>query len=66
LARAVIPSQSARRSLGRRLQTLNAQNRSRDAIAPALRRSLQLEFADDVVRLGKLLDRDLSGWTAPS
>ena len=65
VARMVVPSQSARRNMGGRLQSLNAGNRPRQPIDPVLRRSLQDEFRDEVATLGELLGRDLSGWTAP-
>ena len=66
LARWVVPDQGARRALGRRIQSANVDQRPRSAMAPELRRSLQAEFADDVARLGALLDRDLSAWTTPA
>ena len=39
---------------------LNADKRPRSPLSPELRRTLQAEVAEDVRRLGKLLDRDLS------
>lgn len=33
-------------------------------VPPALRETLRAAFRDDVVRLGRVLDRDLSGWLA--
>ncbi len=64
VAHMVVPSQHLRRSLGRRLQSMNTVERSRDPLPPDLRRSLQIELADDVERLGTLLGRDLSAWNA--
>ncbi|MBV8462593.1 MAG: hypothetical protein JO368_04820, partial [Acidimicrobiales bacterium] len=66
LARIFVPDQGARRALGRRLQSLNVDQRPRTPMSPELRRALQHEFADDVARLGELLGRDLSAWTTPA
>ena len=62
VARTVVRSQATRRALGLRALELNADRRPRPSLDPALRRALQAEMADDVRRLGALLDRDLSGW----
>ena len=34
----------------------------RKPLPPALREELRETFAEDIERLGKLLDRDLGGW----
>jgi hypothetical protein len=44
------------------LWRLNTRYGPRSAMTPELRRRLQGEFAPEVERLGKLLDRDLSYW----
>lgn len=63
--RTLVRSQAARRTLGLRAQQLNARRRERQPLQPALRRDLQTELAEDVRRLGRLIDRDLSSWIEP-
>ena len=42
----------------------NVSHRPRDPLPPELRRELARTFAEDVERLGRLIDRDLQGWLA--
>ncbi len=63
IVRLVVPNQHFRRRLGHQVQALNTAERPRPPMTEETRRSLQQDFAEDVARLGKLLDRDLSGWT---
>ena len=65
LTRALVRNQTTRRTFGLRAQQLNARRRQRHPLEPALRRELQVELADDVRRLGKLIGRDLSSWLRP-
>lgn len=44
---------------------LNRERVPRQAMDPGLRREIDEFFADDVADLGRLLERDLSAWTAP-
>ncbi len=45
------------------MRTLNSTPRRRPAMDSVLRRQLRAEFAPEVERLGRLLDRDLAHWT---
>jgi hypothetical protein len=47
-----------------RLLAMNARSARRPEMLPDVRRRLVRVFRDDVARLGELIDRDLSGWTA--
>ena len=64
--RALVRNQATRRTLGLRAQQLNARRQQRQPLQPALRRGLQVELAEDVRRLGQLIDRDLSSWIEPA
>ena len=66
VTRSLVRSQATRRTLGLRAQQLNARRRERQPLQPDLRRDLQAELAEDVRRLGRLLDRDLSSWIKPA
>jgi hypothetical protein len=50
------------RTLRKRLIQWNTVPRRPEPLPPALREELRAAFAEDVERLGKLLDRDLSAW----
>jgi len=63
LARAALPEPSRVR-LRRALYRLNTRSRPRDEMAPAVRERIIALVADDVADLGRLIDRDLSGWLA--
>jgi hypothetical protein len=60
-ARSLLP-ETARRWLRRSLNHANVVQRARRPMELSLRRQLQREFAPEVERLGKLLQRDLSHW----
>ena len=47
-----------------RLEKLNARRAARQRLDPEVRRRLKEEFAPGVVKLGRLLGRDLSDWSA--
>jgi hypothetical protein len=47
------------------VRQFNSRGAVRQPLAPGLRRQLQHEFADEVRTLGRLLERDLSGWSRP-
>lgn len=53
-----------RRRAYRHAMALNARTEARQPMDPQLRAALRAEFADEVRRLGELLGRDLSGWSA--
>ncbi|MBF6555251.1 MAG: sulfotransferase [Acidimicrobiales bacterium] len=65
LGRMAVHNQNVRRSLGGRLQSLNAGQQPRQPMDGDLRRSLENEFRAEVVTLGELLGRDLSSWSSP-
>jgi hypothetical protein len=65
LARALTTAER-RHKLFRTFQELNTEHGPRPLMSPTLRRELQQEFAPDVERLSKLLDRDLMHWCRPS
>ena len=46
-----------------RLHQLNSREAPRATMPPELRRQIQGEFAPEVERLGRMLDRDLSHWS---
>jgi len=48
------------------LRRMNLERRPRDPLPAELRASLTREFEEDIALLARLLDRDLSGWLAPS
>ena len=48
-----------------RLLSMNSRVERRAPMDPALRRRLTLELAPEVERLGRLIGRDLSAWSAP-
>lgn len=54
-----------RHKLFRTFQELNTEHGPRPLMSPTLRSELQQEFAPDVERLSKLLDRDLMHWCRP-
>ncbi len=66
LGRMLVHNQGARRTIGGRLQSLNAGTRPRPPIEPELRRSLEIEFRSEVSTLSELLGRDLSAWSSPA
>jgi hypothetical protein len=53
------------RPLRRRLKKANTSRAARPALAPELRQELSDYFREDVAELGRLLQRDLSGWLEP-
>jgi len=61
LTRPIIPA-GMRRKIRRTLFELNSVV-SREPLDPAVRARLRTEFAPEIERLGKLIDRDLSAWT---
>ena len=61
--RLLVPSGAARARLRRSLHGMNTAERPRPPLDPALRRSLEAEFAPEVRRLEAMLGRDLSAWT---
>jgi hypothetical protein len=63
IARVALPP-SMRRRAYRSAMTLNARIEARRPMDRELRAALRAEFADEVRRLGALLGRDLSGWSA--
>jgi hypothetical protein len=65
LGRMAVHNQNVRRSLGGRLQSLNAGRQPRQPMDADLRRSLESEFRSEVATLGQLLGRDLSSWSSP-
>lgn len=65
-ARSLLPQMARRwlrRSLTQSLTDVNVVHSTRPPMDLALRRQLQFEFASEVERLSKLLQRDLSHWT---
>jgi hypothetical protein len=50
------------RAVRTKLLQMNSETKSRPPMDPALRRQLLDEFAPEIERLGRLIDRDLSGW----
>jgi Sulfotransferase family len=65
LGRMAVRNQGVRRTIGARLQTLNAGRQPREPIDTDLRQSLQVEFRSEVAALSALLGRDVSGWCSP-
>ncbi|HZS33637.1 MAG TPA: sulfotransferase domain-containing protein [Methylomirabilota bacterium] len=61
LGRAAL-SRPARTRLLAALRRLNSRVAPRPPMPEALRRELQAEFRPDIVRLGRMLDRDLAHW----
>jgi hypothetical protein len=55
-----------RQALRRRLTLVNQRSTTRPPMDPLLRRRLQQRLADEVGRLGELVDRDLSHWLDPA
>jgi hypothetical protein len=53
-----------RKRVFRTVLNMNARPERRPPMDPQLRRSLRAEFAPEVERLGRLLGRDLSAWSA--
>jgi sulfotransferase family protein len=62
LGRAIL-SRPARVGLAARMRRLNSRQARPPSMPVALRRRLQDEFAPEVERLGRMLDRDLSHWS---
>lgn len=56
-------SRSARQRLAAYLSNFNEKLAPRPEMDPLLRKRLQSEYAQEVQELGRLIDRDLSGWT---
>jgi hypothetical protein len=63
VARAVMPAH-LRKRVFRTVLNMNARPERRPPMDPQLRRRLRAEFAPEVERLGRLLERDLSAWSA--
>jgi len=61
-----ITSRRFRSTLGNYLIRLNAAQETRPPIEPELRNRLQKEFAPEIHRLSRLLDRDLTAWCQAS
>jgi len=61
LSRLLIPTR-LRHLLVDGLKRLNSRKAGRKPLSDDLRRQLEYEFEDEVCRLGRLLDRDLSHW----
>lgn len=61
-----ITSRRFRSTLGGYLVRLNAAEEPRPPMEPELRNRLKKEFAPEIDRLSKLLDRDLTGWCRAS
>jgi hypothetical protein len=61
---AVVLPPAQRKRLFRRALALNSRTAPRAPIDPALRARLRAEFAPEVRRLGALIGRDLSAWSA--
>ena len=57
--RAILPSAAVRKTLKRRLLSLNGRHAERPPIDPELRRTLDEEFLPEIRELGRLLDVDL-------
>lgn len=63
LGRLLVPSQGARRRLGRRIEAANQKVVARPELDPSVRARLSQVFEPEVTRLSTLLDRDLrSQW----
>jgi hypothetical protein len=62
-ARRALP-RTTRKRIYRGVQRLNARRQARSAMDPELRAQLTAEFAPEVERLERLLERDLSAWKA--
>ena len=62
LAQVLIP-RASRHAMYRKVVDWNSKEMSRTPMAPQLRARLMSEFAPDIERLGKLLQRDLSVWS---
>jgi hypothetical protein len=58
----LVKHQGLRRQISRFVQMLNRTSRVRAELDPGLRRELQAEFAPQVERLSRLVDRDLTHW----
>ena len=65
LVRATVRDQKARRALGQRLVDLNTDVVPRARLDPSVRTLLMEAYADQVLRLAELIERDLSAWTVP-
>ncbi|HEV2124502.1 MAG TPA: sulfotransferase [Chloroflexota bacterium] len=63
LVRAVLPPK-LRLALTQRVRDLNTKRGARPPLDPELRRGLLREYREEVERLGYLIGRDLSRWTA--
>ena len=57
----LIPLELRRRAV-RKLRMMNAKYQPRDPMDQSLRETLKLEFREEIDRLGKLIERDLSIW----
>ena len=60
----VLTSAERRHKLFRTFQKLNTDHVPRRPLPPLLRQQLQEEFAPDIERLSRMLDRDLSHWNS--
>ena len=61
--RSVLPRQ-LRYGVMQKLKKFNSRDEPRSSMDPELRKSLQKEFAPEVERLSRLLERDLTHWNA--
>lgn len=64
VARSLMPK-AMRRGLRAGISRFNISYQPRPRMAPELRATLQQEFAPEVEKVSKLLDRDLSHWVTP-
>lgn len=64
IVRRVLPGR-LRRAMYERAKQLNVRAQARAPMPPETRERLRTEFADEVERLSKFLERDLSHWSAP-
>jgi hypothetical protein len=60
--RALVRDHHRRAAFRRKVHAMNTRYRPRPVMDPALRRSLEAEFAPEVERLSRLLGRELDAW----
>ena len=61
-AQLALPSRKARRRLYDWIGRVNTVQERPSAVPPELRNRLQIELAEDVIKLGRLIERDVSHW----